>query len=293
MTKSSNTILINGIAADYLHVNNRAIHYGDGLFETILCDNKQLLFWPQHYQRLQSSSARLKINCPDEYLLLADIKTLVDNTEQALDSKYVIKIIISRGVSERGYHFDKNSKETRIVMLSALDSDYSSLTSGRLLAGELYLCEQQVSINKNLAGIKHLNRLDNILARNEWENSATTTIIDGLMLNANAHVIEGTMSNLFAVKGKQLITPNLEYSGVNGVMRDVIIDIAKQNAIDVSISDMTLEKLLSMDECFISNSLIGIKAVDRIDGTTYQSDKLTKLIFEQLLKTKDNNAQII
>ena len=178
-------------------------------------------------------------------------------------------------------------------MLSVLDPDYSALTSGHLLAGELYLCEQQVSINKSLAGIKHLNRLDNILARNEWENSATTTIIDGLMLNANAHVIEGTMSNLFAVKGKQLITPNLECSGVNGVMRDVIIDIAKQNAIDVSISDMTLEKLLSMDECFISNSLIGIKAVDRIADTTYQSDKLTKLIFEQLLITKDNNAQNI
>ena len=113
------------------------------------------------------------------------------------------------------------------------------------------------------------------------------------MLNANGHVIEGTMSNLFAIKGKQLITPNIDCSGVKGVMRDVIIDIAKQNAIDVSISNMTLEELLSMDECFISNSLIGIKAVDRIADTTYQSDKLTKLIFEQLLKTKVNNAQII
>ena len=293
MTKTTNTILINGIAADFLHINNRAIHYGDGLFETILCDNRQLLYWQRHYQRLQSSSTKLKIVCPDERLLLSDIKTLLDNTEQASDSKYVIKIIISRGASERGYLFDKNSKETRIVMLSVLDPDYAALTTGRLLAGELYLCEQQVSINNGLAGIKHLNRLDNVLARNEWENSATTTIIDGLMLNANGHVIEGTMSNLFAIKDNQLITPNIECSGVKGVMRDVIIDIAKQNEIDVSINDMTLEELLSMDECFISNSLIGIKAVDRIADTSYQSDKLTKLIFEQLLKTKDNNAQII
>lgn len=293
MTKSSNTSLINGVPADYLHINNRAIHYGDGLFETILCDNNQLLYWKQHYQRLQSSSVKLKINCPCEHLLLADIKTLLDDTEQASTNKYVIKIIISRGASERGYLFDRDKKETRIVMLSALDPDYSSLTTGHLFTGELYQCEQQVSINKNLAGLKHLNRLDNVLARNEWQNSATNTIIDGLMLNANAHVIEATMSNLFAVKGGQLITPDLENSGVKGIMRDVIIDISKRNQIEVSIGDVTLEELLSMDECFISNSLIGMKAVDRIADTTYQSDKLTKLIFEQLLKTKDNNAQSI
>jgi 4-amino-4-deoxychorismate lyase len=293
MTKSSNTILINGVAADYLHISNRAIHYGDGLFETILCDNNQLLYWQRHYQRLQCSSAKLNVNCPDEHLLLADIKTLLDDTEQPLNSQYVIKIIISRGAGKRGYLFDNDSKETRIVMLSALDPDYSTFATGRLLTGELYLCEQQVSINKNLAGIKHLNRLENVLARNEWEDSATNTIIDGLMLDANAHVIEGTMSNLFTVKDQRLITPNLEYSGVKGIMRDVIIDIAKQDDIDVSISDITLEELLSMDECFITNSLIGIKAVDRIADTTYQSDKLTKLIFEQLLKTKNNNAQII
>ena len=293
MTKSTNTSLINGIAADYLHISNRAIQYGDGLFETILCDKRQLLYWQQHYQRLQSSSAKVKINCPDEHLLLADIKTLLDNIEQSSNNTYVIKIIISRGASERGYLFDKDSRETRIVVLSALDTDYSAFTTGQLLKGELYLCEQQVSINKNLAGLKHLNRLENVLARNEWANSATNTIIDGLMLDANAHVIEGTMSNLFAIKHRRLITPDLEYSGIKGVMREVIIDIARHNEIDVSICDITLEELLSMDECFISNSLIGIKAVDRIADTSYQSDKLTKLIFEQLLKTKDNNAQII
>lgn len=293
MTKSTNTSLINGIAADYLHISNRAIQYGDGLFETILCDKRELLYWQQHYQRLQSSSAKVKINCPDEHLLLADIKTLLDNIEQSSNNTYVIKIIVSRGASERGYLFDKDSRETRIVVLSALDTDYSAFTTGQLLNGELYLCEQQVSINKNLAGLKHLNRLENVLARNEWANSATNTIIDGLMLDANAHVIEGTMSNLFAIKHRRLITPDLEYSGIKGVMREVIIDIARHNEIDVSICDITLEELLSMDECFISNSLIGIKAVDRIADTSYQSDKLTKLIFEQLLKTKDNNAQII
>ena len=69
MTKSTNTSLINGIAADYLHISNRAIQYGDGLFETILCDKRHLLYWQQHYQRLQSSSAKVKINCPDEHLL--------------------------------------------------------------------------------------------------------------------------------------------------------------------------------------------------------------------------------
>ncbi len=294
MNESVKTTMINGIATDYLNINDRAIHYGDGLFETIVCDHGKLLYWQQHYQRLRSSAARLRMNCPDERLLLDDIKKLLAGIENSAASISTVKIIISRGISERGYQFPKARSENRIIMLSALDAEYSSLLTGKLLSGDLYVCEQQVSINETLSGLKHLNRLDNVLARSEWQTGVSENkIIDGLMLNANHHVIEATMSNLFAVKDGQLFTPDLKYSGVSGIMRDVIIDIANRNAIDIAIVDMTLEEIYSMDELFISNSLIAMKAVNNMAGRQYLTHDVTVSVFTELLKTKDEYAQII
>ncbi len=295
--------MINGVTTDYLNINDRAIHYGDGLFETILCSNNKLFYWKQHYQRLQLSSKKLKINCPDEQLLLGDIKTLLATnvnsaSEISAKNSYAIKIIVSRGTGERGYKISKSKNENRLVFLSAIEADYSSLLSSRLLMGDLYLCEQQVSINESLAGLKHLNRLENVLARNEWgynkqSHAVNNKIIDGLMINANQHVIEGTMSNLFAVKDNQLLTPDLTQSGVKGIMRDEIINIANKMDIKVSIVNMSIDELLVMDELFITNSLIGMKSINKLIDTQYKEVNVTKLIFEELLKTKDDYVQVV
>lgn len=291
MNKPDNTILINGVAADYINVNDRAVQYGDGLFETILCNRNKLLYWKQHYQRLLSSSKRLHIRCPEETLLLADIKTLLEGLEHSADKVLSVKIILSRGNSRRGYQFDKSCAEKRIVMLATMDEKYSSFTAGKLCSGDLLVCEQHVSINESLAGLKHLNRLENVLARNEWRDSSS--IIDGLMLNANGHVIEGTMSNLFAVKDNKLLTPDLKYSGVNGIIRDIIIDVAVHAEIEVSIQNIKLEGIYEMDEIFISNSLIGIKAVSHVADYQYSKNDITTLLFKELLETQDKYAHVL
>jgi len=286
--------MINGVAVDYLNINDRIIHYGDGLFETILCSNNKLFYWKQHYQRIQLSSIKLKISCPDEQLLLNDINALIAGNKNSASDSCVIKIIVSRGAGERGYKISKAMNANRLVLLSAIEADYSSLLSSRLLKGELYLCEQQVSINESLAGLKHLNRLENVLARNEWNNAvADKTIVDGLMINANQHVIEGTMSNLFAVKDNQLLTPDLTQSGVKGIMRDEIINIANKMDIKVSIVNMSIDELLVMDELFITNSLIGMKSINKLLDSQYKEADVTKLIFENMLKTKDDYVQVI
>ncbi len=286
--------LINGVSADYLNVNDRAIHYGDGLFETILFSNNQLYYWQQHYQRLLQSATQLKLKCPHEQLLLNDIKQLLMNNEISQHKTCAIKIIVSRGAGDRGYQFRQTAvKENRIVSLSSLNASYSSLLSGSLLSGDLYLCQQQVSINEGLAGIKHLNRLENVLARNEWHGDQSKNIIDGLMLNANHHVIEGCMSNLFAVKDNQIFTPDLKLSGVNGIMRNVIIDAAKNNKIRVNIVDLTIDELASMHEIFISNSLIGMKSVNKIGKTLYQQQNISNVIFKTLLATTDHYVQTV
>ncbi len=289
MNKPLHNNLINGIASDYLTINDRAIHYGDGLFETIMCRADKLYYWPLHFLRLQTSAKKLKISCPPEQLLLDDIKKLLDENRAQTEFASTIKIIISRGTGERGYKFPEKPGVSRLLLLSMLAVDYSSLLSKKLLSGKLFLCEQQVSINKNLAGIKHLNRLENVLARNEWQGD----YIDGLMLNANQHVIEGTMSNLFAIKDKQLFTPDLTVSGVSGIMRDVIMQIAHKNNIDVIVKNLDLDALFKMDELFISNSLIGMKSVTGLGEVTYNKPDVSNIIFDTLLDTMEDYAQAI
>ncbi len=281
--KAMSKYLINGIAADYLHASDRTIHYGDGLFETVLCHADRLYYWPQHYSRLQQSAEKLQICCPHENVLLNDINKLLSSGTQPA----AIKIILSRGCSERGYRYTQKQQPTRITSLNPLPADYSSLLNRQLAGGELFVCRQQVSINKNLAGLKHLNRLENVLARNEFKDE----YIDGLMLNNNNHVIEGTMSNLFAVKNAQLYTPELDLCGVTGIMREQIMQAAEHRRIPLSVVRLTLEDLLAMDELFISNSLIGMSTVSRLAERVYTSSEITATVFNELLSTMDNYAQ--
>jgi len=124
MNKIPVNSLINGIESDYLTINDRSIHYGDGLFETILCNNDKLYYWSQHFQRLQASAEQLKIACPPEQVLLDDIAKLLDKNKPETKSAAAcaIKIIVSRGAGERGYQFSKDTAASRFVLLSALEA---------------------------------------------------------------------------------------------------------------------------------------------------------------------------
>jgi 4-amino-4-deoxychorismate lyase len=286
--------MINGVAADYLTINDRAIHYGDGIFETILCSDNRLFFWQQHYQRLKTSAEKLQLNCPDEIILLDDIAHLLAQNQGSVENVYSVKIILTRGAGERGYRFTANRPNrtcdgNRLVLLSEIQAAYSSLIAGKLSSGELCLCRQQASINEDLAGLKHLNRLENVLARNEWNDE----YIDGLMSNAHKYVIEGSMSNLFAVKDKQLFTPDLAQSGVRGIMRDLIMKLADKNNIQLSVINITVDELLHMDELFISNSLIGMKSVNKLGDSSYLDKTVSTMIFNDLLKIKESHVQVV
>ena len=294
MNKAHCNSLINGIAADYINIDDRSIHYGDGLFETILCVGNSLYYWQQHFQRLQASAEKLKILCPDERVFLEDIAKLIDSNKPAHknENNYVIKIILSRGTGERGYKFNKHIKANRIVLVSDLETEYSSILSNTLLRGELLICDQQVSINEDLAGLKHLNRLENVMARNEWDDKSGK-IIDGLMLNADRYVIEGTMSNLFGIKDRELFTPALNRSGVNGVMRDEVINLADKHYLPVSVTDMSIDDLFAMDELFITNSLIGMKQVTKLGDRIYKDQSVSELLFKKLINSKEEYAQVV
>ncbi len=284
--------LINGIAADYISIHNRGLHYGDGLFETILCFAQKIYYWELHYQRLKTSADKLAINCPSAQQLLQDIKNILIDVSQPC----VIKIILTRGNSQRGYQYDKSASSSRIVMRSAINTAYSSLLSKKLLSGHLFLCEQQVSINQSLAGLKHLNRLENVLARNEWQDTVAKSdrhYIDGVMLNHYSHVIEGSMSNLFAVKNNVLMTPDLSLSGVNGIMRQLILDLADNIGIPAVVENMTLDQFMNAEELFISNSLSGMKSVCCFNNKTFDHTGVTQKLFNEVLDSIENNAEKI
>jgi 4-amino-4-deoxychorismate lyase len=306
---SNRSVLINGVHSEYLNVMDRSIHYGDGIFGTILCltseasaaadtdteekggSSIKLCYWRQHYQRLKQSAEHLQLDCPDEHVLLDDIKQLLRDNMPS--QACVIKIILTRGTGDRGYLYPKRQAESRIVLVSAIDADYSSILSGHLLTGELYLCRQPVSINTGLAGLKHLNRLENVIARNEFAAGKGGPYIDGLMLNDDSAVIEGSMSNLFAVSGDLLITPDLQRSGVSGVMRDAIIELARSNEIEVRVRELKSSELLSMDALFITNSLIGMKAASRLLDMDYQQSQMPVRLFEKLQQTLEDHVQVV
>lgn len=245
--------LINGETRDCLELSERALLYGDGLFETVRVRSGQAEYLPRHLARLVAGSSRLRFGSVSWQLLEEEIAALAGQRQQA-----VLKIILSRGKSARGYRFDPAMQSTRVLALSPLPEP--DRAPGRGIRTRV--CSTRLALQPALAGIKHLNRLEQVLARAEWNDPA---IEEGLMLDSREQLIEGTMSNLFVVRGGSLATANLAQCGVAGIMRSVIIDLARQRGIEVNIEPLTLADAQAAEELFVCNSLIGIRPVSSID----------------------------
>jgi len=264
-------ILINGIEQTTIDVRDRGFQYGDGLFATIAYTNNQLQLWDAHLARMQEGCERLALNSVEETQWLADIKNL------QLSDDALIKLSISRGVSGRGYVYNDDQPVTRVTASYPMP-DYPQ---SNLQGIKAIICKTPISINSALAGIKHLNRLDNVLARNEWHDS---DISEGFMLDNLGHIIEGTMSNVFCVLGDELYTPALDQCGVAGVMRQQVIKLAQELNIPINIVDISKQNFLQMDGLFITNSIIGIWPVKEVENIKFQHGELIKRLQDELVK---------
>lgn len=263
-------VLINGFKTTNVDVCDRGFQYGDGLFETIAYKNNKCQLWDEHMQRLRNSCDRLSLTCVDESLWLEDIGKL------ALKGDAVIKLSISRGISGRGYAYAEGDNVTRVTASFDMP-DYPDDNARGITAT---ICKTPISINTVLAGMKHLNRLDNVLARNEWKGNDIT---EGFMFDDKEHVIEGTMSNVFCVMGDELYTPILERCGVAGVMRQQVINFAAELNVPVNIVDISKQNFLLMDAVFITNSIIGLWPVKKIGDVEFKENKLLKKIQTNLI----------
>jgi len=262
--------LINGSLLDdashALSVFDRGLHYGDGLFETMLFKSGQVRFLAAHLKRLQLGCERLKVPAPTEEVLRADLAAVTGKHEQG-----IVKLIVTRGTGARGYRPDPRQSPTRIVLL------YPPPEITHEIA--VRWCTTRLARNPPLAGIKHLNRLEQVLAQAEWGDA---TIAEGLMLDTEGEVISGTASNVFIVSDGVLATPDLRFSGVRGIMRDWVLATARDWGLEVNEGALRVDEVRNASEIFLTNAVRGIRPVTSLEGEQWPVGSVALRLIEAL-----------
>lgn len=241
--------LINGVPAEMLSAADRGLQYGDGLFETIAVLGGQPRFWARHMVRLTAGCERLGLPAPDVPHLRFEAEHLLQHQERC-----VLKILLTRGVGGRGYRPDADQEPTRILRCLAWPT-------GQQESLRVMRCKTLLGRNPRLAGIKHLNRLEQVLASRELGDAD-----EGLVADAEGQVIEGTRSNLFLELDGELVTPDLRQCGVAGVMRSVVLDACEREGIDVRVDSISWQELEQADALFMTGSLMGVVPVRELQG---------------------------
>ena len=257
-------------------MSDRGFQYGDGVFTTIAVRSGIPLFLNRHLDRLHRDCVALGIPAPGDETLIREVEYLLKD-----HSDGVLKIQLTRGAGGRGYRPPASVVPTRVIALHPSASYPPSFEQDGVA---VCLCSTRLGINPRLAGIKHMNRLEQILARSEWQDSE---IAEGLMFDQDDQLVEGTMTNIFLVRNERLVTPLLDRCGIKGVMRSILIEGAQDLGLDVSECRLSIEELENADEVFLSNSVIGLWPVRRIERRTYAIGSITRRIREWLKKTTE------
>lgn len=262
--------LVNGQSIG-LDPADRGLAYGDGLFETMAARDGRIRWRDLHFDRLEEGCRRLEIPAPPRSVLIGEIDAHCPRAGRA-----VVKLIVTRGPGERGYRPPETPSATRVLAVLPWpeypDSYYRDGISVRT-------CRLRLGENPALAGIKHLCRLEQVLAQLELRGDA---VQQGLMLDAGGHVAGGTASNVFAVAGAALSTPSLARCGVRGVMRRAVLEAARALGIRAEERDVTPDELQRADEIFVTNSLFGIWPVTTLDGRRFSVGPTTTRLMTHL-----------
>jgi 4-amino-4-deoxychorismate lyase len=244
-------VLVDGREGRVVSPLDRALHYGDGLFETIACSGGRPRLLSLHLARLLSGCSRLGIAFAHAAALRAEVEALAAQRPRA-----IVKVLVTRGVApERGYRVTGAEQATRLTLrYSWPEEDPAAAREGvRVRIGALRLAE-----NPRLAGLKHCNRLEQVLARSEWTDPA---IAEALMFSGSGNLISGVMSNVFLVQGGTLRTPRVDRCGVAGVMRAVVLREAARAGVAVEEERLTAADLTQAEEVFLTSALTGIRPV--------------------------------
>jgi len=249
------TWFVNYLKSDAINVSDRGFSYGDGVFETLLVDNACIISSNFHRQRLMRACQRLFIPFTKQDLDNA-FQFIQDNVPP--DGRQCVKLILSRGSGGRGYLPPLNPNLTIVIgFLSA--PDYLAYAEQGV---SLTVSNVKASMNSSLAGLKHLNRLENVLAKQDLamvnQTQDAETFFESILLDDAGCLVECVQSNLFWFKNNVLFTPLLNRSGVQGTLRSRVLNVSPDN---VNVGRFVLDDVLIADEIFICNSLMSIVPV--------------------------------
>lgn len=265
------TWLVNGQFDHVVEAGDRGLAYGDGLFETIAVRNGAPRFFDRHLARLLDGCRRLNIPDPPAQRIDDEIIQLIAGARHG-----TAKVIITRGIGPRGYRPPMAARPTRAIGFTPDDGD---LPTGHPAGIRVISCRTPVSCNAALAGLKTLNRLDNVLARSEWQDDAVS---EGLMCDSGGRLIGGTMSNVFMVRGGRLLTPALDRCGIRGVMRAVVMESATGIGLTAMETEIGAQDLVQADELFLTNALIGLWPISSCAGRPVDIGPVTNAIAANL-----------
>lgn len=271
--------LINGILTDTIAVFDRGFMYGDGLFETIRVVNGEPLLWQYHCKRLLAGCIKLKIPTDDQLLqrLRAGLERVITEAGKASDT-CVVKIVISRGSGGRGYQLPEQAKLSEVIICYPVPQYPQSHASEGV---SVKTCHHRMSENPALAGIKHLNRLDQVLASSELEDSVS----EGVMLDQRGRVVEGTKSNILFFEERGVVSPDTSLCGVDGVARQYIFDKAKKLGLNARIDTVLPSSIDQFKGMALINSVLGVWPVRRLDGKELP---ISPLVYEIQRMLNDN-----
>jgi len=245
--------LVNGVEATAISVDDRGLQYGDGLFETMGATDGRVRYFERHMERVAVGGRRLGMPVPEPELVARECQRALEGLGAGS-----VKLMITRGPGPRSYRPPEDPSVTRIVVSSA-PRPRNDPADGIVVR----LCETPLGLNPVLAGMKHLNRLEQVMACAEWNDPA---IAEGLMSSVDGRLVCATASNLFLVRDGKLLTPDIRDCGVAGVMRSVVLDAAHDLGIDVEVTDIDAADLEDAQEIFLTNVITGVRPVGTVLG---------------------------
>jgi 4-amino-4-deoxychorismate lyase len=246
--------LVNGVEGASISADDRGLQYGDGLFETMAAANGKVLRLDRHLARLAEGCHRLGMPTPSSDQIESDCVRVLEGLGAA-----VVKLVVTRGPGPRSYVPPAHPTLTRIVVSTA--QQVSETEAARPLT--VRICETRLGRNPRLAGIKHTNRLEQVLAGAELREPQ---VDEGLMRSTDDRLVCATAANLFMVRNGRLLTPQISDCGVSGVMRETVLRAAAQLGLEVEVGDFTLADLERADEFFLTNAVRGIRPVGFVEG---------------------------
>ena len=274
---TASPVWINGERGASPDARDRGLAFGDGLFETMRFGPSGVYLLEYHLRRLEFGASRLRISL-DPSLLRTEIGAAVESGRE-LFPEGVIKLILTRGVGQRGYKVSPGITSTRILMVSALPANPPEWSSEGV---SVRFCDMRMGANSVLAGVKHLNRLEQVLARLEWDDPA---IAEGLLADARGRIVEGVATNVFLVSGGRILTPVIDTCGIAGVMRQYIIDKAPElvgQGVDVTSCEKGM--FTGAREIFLCNSVVGVWPVARLAERKLQVGAVTRKIRDHVAR---------